>query len=53
MPSFKTITFVVPALLAAAAYAAPLQQRGLDKVITQCKHNFAYPSFLSPVNHFH
>ena len=52
MPRLKTITFVVSALLAAAgSYAAPFQQRGLDKVIEQCKHNFAYVSFLFPTNH--
>lgn len=55
MPRFKTIIFVVPALLAAAGtYATPFQQRGLElNIFTTCKHNFAYASFLFSVNHFH
>ena len=54
MPGIKTIPLVVAALLAAAGtYAAPFRTRGLDEVVTQCNHNFAYASSLSPVGHFH
>ena len=50
MPGIKTLTVVGPALLAAAgAYAAPFQKRGMDQVVSQCKHDFAYVSSLSPV----
>ena len=49
MPGFKTLTVVVPALLSAAGtYAAPFQKRGLNQVISQCNHNFAYVSSLFP-----
>ena len=52
MPGFKTIGFVVPALLAVAGTSAtPFQKRGLDQVISQCKHNFAYASSLFPISH--
>ena len=54
MPGIKTITIVVPALLAAAGtYAAPFQTRGMDNIIHQCNHNFAYASSLSPVGPFY
>jgi hypothetical protein len=46
MLGVKTIIVnIVPALLvlaAAGAYAVPFQKRGLDQVVSQCKHNFAY-----------
>src|SRR5258706_2694229 len=50
MPGFKTITTVVPPLLAAAGTsAAPFQRRGLDQVVSQCNHNFACVSSVSPL----
>ena len=54
MPGFKTIGYVVPALLAVAgSYATPFQNRGVDEIISQCKHNFAYAFSLFPISHFH
>jgi len=48
MPGIKTITRLVPTLLAlAGTYAAPFQRRGMDQVISQCNHNFAYVSSLA------
>ena len=42
MPGIKAMNIILPALLATAgAYAVPYQRRGMDQVISQCKHNFA------------
>lgn len=46
------MNIIVSALLATAgAYAAPFQKRGIDQVVSQCNHNFAYVSSLRPVIH--
>jgi len=53
MTGIKAISLVVSALLAAAGtYAAPYQRRGMDKVISQCNHNFAYVLSLFTVRHY-
>ena len=50
MPGIKAMNIILPALLATAgAYAVPYQRRGMDQVISQCKHNFACVSPLFAV----
>ena len=48
MPGFKTIGFVVPALLAVAGTYADDSTTALAHLISQCKHNFAYAPSLFP-----